>query len=292
MPRAFRKAFAGPPRLSTATLPVFVVSSGRSGTAMLHKLFSAMDGVEMHHEYMVHIAQPLGVKRYLGWVSREEAVNVLKAVHGAAVHYSDKPVWGDSSNKLSWLIGELAEAMPDAKFVHLVRDGRKVASSYFHKLGEECYDDRSTAVLAAHARDPARNPAPPPEKKYWWPLPKPSDPFAEAFKSFDQFERICWHWAEINRVILESLADIPPRCKYFARLEGLEANPSDVAGLLAFLGLPCRREYHAMFARPHNVNRPEDRLLNARQSASFQRVAGAMLDALGYAGKPEYVVKY
>jgi PAS domain-containing protein len=29
--------------------------------------------------------------------------------------------WGDSSNKLSWLIPELAERLPDAKFVHLVR---------------------------------------------------------------------------------------------------------------------------------------------------------------------------
>ncbi len=259
---------------------------------MLHKLLSAVDGVEMHHEYMVHVIQPLAVKRYLGWVGSAEAVSVLRGVHGAAVHYSKQPVWGDSSNKLSWLIGELAEVLPDAKFVHLVRDGRKVASSYFHKLGAECYDDHSTAILAAHARDPARNPAPPPEKKYWWPQPRPSDTFAEDFKSFDQFERICWHWAEINRVILKSLADIAPERKHFARLESLEANPPEVAALFGFLRLPFREAYHAMFARPHNVNQPEDRLLDAGQAASFQRIAGAVLDELGYAGKPEYVVKY
>jgi hypothetical protein len=292
IPRGFRKVLADSPRLSTTTSPVFIVSSGRSGTAMLHKLLSAVDGVEMHHEYMVHIVQPLAVKRYLGWVASAEAVSVLRGVHGAAVHYSEKPVWGDSSNKLSWLIDELAEALPDAKFVHLVRDGRKVASSYFHKLDAECYDDRSTAILAAHARDPARNPAPPPEKKYWWPQPRPSDDAAEDFKSFDQFERICWHWAEINRVILESLADIAPERKHFARLESLEANPPAAAALFGFLGLPFREAYHAMFARPHNVTRPEDRLLDTRQAARFQRIAGAMLDKLGYAGKPEYVVKY
>lgn len=278
--------------LSTETVPVFIVSSGRSGTAMLHKALSAAEGVEMHHEYMVHIVQPLAVKRYLGWISSAEALSVLRDVHGAAVHYSKCRIWGDSSNKLSWLIGELAQAMPDAKFVHLVRDGRKVASSYFHKLADECYDDRSTDMLAAHARDPHHNPAPPPEKKYWWPLPRPGDPWAEAFASFNQFERICWHWAEINRVILASLADIAPGQKHFVRLESLEADASEVAALLGFLGLAWHERYHAMFARPHNVNRPEDRLLDARQTASFQRIAGAVLDELGYAGRPEYVVKY
>ena len=48
--------------------PFFIVSSGRSGTAMLHKALSAVPGVEMHHEYMVQIIQPLAVKRYLGLV--------------------------------------------------------------------------------------------------------------------------------------------------------------------------------------------------------------------------------
>lgn len=278
--------------MSTNTLPIFIVSSGRSGTAMLHKLLSAVDGVEMHHEYMVHIVQPLAVKRYLGWVNRAEAVSVLRGVHASAAFYSEMRVWGDSSNKLSWLVAELAEAVPKARFVHLVRDGRKVASSYFHKLGNECYDERSTAILAAHARDPARYPAPPPEKKYWWPQPRPEDRIAEDFKSFDQFERICWHWAEINRVILDSLAELPPECRHFTRLESLEADPSAGEALFNFLELRWHETYHAMFARPHNVNRPEDRLLDTRQTASFQRIAGAMLDELGYAGRPEYVVKY
>jgi len=47
-----------------------------------------------------------------------------------------------------------------------------------------------------------------------------------------------------------------------------------------------------VFARPHNVNRPEDRLLDATQSTNFARIAGRMMETLGYAGEPEYVVKY
>jgi hypothetical protein len=278
--------------VSLDTQAFFIVSSGRSGTAMLHKVLSAAGNVEMHHEYMVHIVQPLGVKRYMGRVLPAEAQEILRNVHLAAVRYSEAAHWGDSSNKLSWLIPDLAELMPAAKFVHLARDGRKVASSYFHKLGNECYDDRSTAVLAGYARNPAQNPAPPPEKKYWWPLPRPGDPFEHAFAGFDQFERIAWHWAEINRVILAALAPLPEQQKLFMRLEDLESDPANVRALFAFLGLLCRDEHAAMFARPHNVNRPDDRLLDARQTQSFERIAGAMMQTLGYAGKPEYVVNY
>jgi hypothetical protein len=259
---------------------------------MLHKALSAAGDIEMHHEYMVHIVQPLAVRRYMGWIDSGNATDVLRDTHSAAIRCSEKGHWGDSSNKLSWLIPELAALVPGSKFVHLVRDGRKVASSYFHKLGDECYDDRSTAILAAHARDRERNPAPPPEKKYWWPLPRPGDPFEKDFAGFAQFERICWHWRAINRVIMEALEALPPQRKLFVRLEDLETSAQEVKALFDFLGLGWRDEHHDLFGRPHNVNRPEDRLLDANQTMAFERIAHPMMEALGYAGKPEYVVKY
>jgi hypothetical protein len=259
---------------------------------MLHKAISAAGGVEMHHEYAVQIVQPLAVRRYMGWAKRDEALNILRSTYGAAVAYSAAAHWGDSSNKTSWLIPELAELFPRAKFVHLVRDGRKVASSYFHKLGDECYDDRSTAALARYAADPERVLAPPPEKKYWWPLARPNDSRSAAFQGFSQFERIAWHWAEINRVILSSLSALPAERRCFVRLETLQADPRAVAALFAYLGLPVRKDIAQMFARPHNVNRPEDRLLDARQRVQFDAVAYAMMERLGYAETQEYVVNY
>ncbi len=278
--------------MSKATKPFFVVSSGRSGTAMLQKALSADDNVDVHHEYMVHIVQPLAVRRYLGIVDGAETRRVLGTTHASAVQYSEKIHWGDSSNKLSWLIPDLAALFPDAKFVHLVRDGRKVASSYFHKLGAECYDDRSTAILRAHLDDPARIPAPPPEKKYWWPQPRKSDPIASAFRGFCQFRRISWHWSEINRVILEDLERLPAQHSRFVRLEDLCASPETLRELFGFLGLPYRDLYFSMFERPHNVNRPRDSLLSDAQREQFETIAGSMLERLGYAAREEYVVNY
>jgi hypothetical protein len=272
--------------------PFFIVSSGRSGTAMLHKALSAVPGVEMHHEYIVQIIQPLAVRRYLGLVEGEAATKTIAETYGAALRYSQATHWGDSSNKVSWLIPELAAAFPQARFVHLVRDGRKVASSYFHKLGDECYDDRSTAILQAHYDAPQTHAAPPPEKKYWWPLPRHGAKDAEIFHGFSQFERICWHWAEMNRLALEELSRLPPERTMFVRLEELRAAPSEVRALYEFLDLPWRDEAYGMFARPHNVNRPEDHLLDPVQREQFEAIAGDMLARLGYAGRPEYAVNY
>ncbi len=272
--------------------PFFIVSSGRSGTAMLHKALSGAGDVEMHHEYMVQITQPLAVKRYLGLIDEAQCRSAIADIYAAAIHYSEAAHWGDSSNKLSWLIPDLAALLPAAKFVHLVRDGRKVASSYFHKLGDECYDDRSVAILQAHYDHPDKHPAPPPEKKYWWPLPRKTDPLADPFRSQDQFARIAWHWAEINRVALAELAKLPASRTLFVKLEELRSTPSLVEELYEFLELPFRDSDFAQFARPHNVNRPEDKLLDARQTAQFETIATDMMEQLGYAGTPEYVVNY
>ena len=259
---------------------------------MLHKALSAVSGVEMHHEYMVQITQPLAVRRYLDLIGASDALRAVEQIYSGAIRYSDTAHWGDSSNKLSWLIPELAALFPKARFVHLVRDGRKVAGSYFHKLGRECYDDRSTAILQAHYDDPIAHPAPPPEKKYWWPLPRHGTADAAAFRAFSQFERICWHWAEVNRLVLEELSRLPAERTLFVRLEELRAAPSEVRNLYEFLNLPYRDEAYGAFVRPHNVNKPEDRLLDPTQRAQFEVIAGDMLARLGYADRAEYLVSY
>ena len=58
--------------------PFFIVSS-RAAPAppCCTRRLSAVPGVEMHHEYMVQITQPLAVQRYLGLVGAEEAAAIL-----------------------------------------------------------------------------------------------------------------------------------------------------------------------------------------------------------------------
>jgi hypothetical protein len=146
--------------------------------------------------------------------------------------------------------------------------------------------------MQAHYDDPRGHRAPPPEKKYWWPVPRRGNPKAHAFRTFDQFERIAWHWAEVNRTILQSLSVLPKERTLFIALEDLHEKPSAAKALYDFLNLRYRNEDFAVFARPHNVNRPEDKLLDEKQRAQFDRIAGAMMHEFGYDGREEYVVNY
>jgi hypothetical protein len=123
-------------------------------------------------------------------------------------------------------------------------------------------------------------------------VPRRDDPAAAAFLSYDQFQRIAWHWAEVNRVAQEALAALPDERTLFVRLEDLRESPVLVRGLHDFLGVAFADSDFAVFARPHNVNRPEDRMLDAAQRAQFDAIAGTMMDRLGYGGRAEYAVSY
>jgi len=278
--------------VTAETKPFFVVSSGRSGTAMMQRLFGCFPQAEIHHEYMVDYVQPIAVKYHMGIAGLGETMQVLRTTHAAAIHYSDALLWGDSSNKLSWIIPALDRLFPEARFVHLIRDGRKVTSSYFHKLSDECYDDQSTGVLQRYYDARGDLPAPPPEKKYWWPLPPRGHMQELEFLTYNQFQRIAFHWAEINRTIVHDLDSIPPARRHTVRLEDLVSRGDARQGLLNFLGLPWDDRIVGLLNRPHNVNRPEDYPLTREQTEQFNLIAGDVMQMFSYDRRPEYRVAY
>ena len=196
-----------------STIPFFIVSSGRSGTKMLEKLLGSYNNVEMYHEYKCKYIQPLAVKYALEIINPNEALSILKKFHGKSIYSSDKEFWGDSSNKLSWLIPVLSQLFPNAKFIHLIRDGRKVVNSFYNKLGNECYDDKSTEILQNWVDNPDTSIEPPPEKKYWWNVAKPN--VNKKFRDYNQFQRICYHWKNVNEVIHHDLKNIEEDKKMF-----------------------------------------------------------------------------
>jgi SAM-dependent methyltransferase len=278
--------------LHQETKPIFIVSSGRSGTQMMQRLFERFPSVEAHHEYLCTHVQPLAVKYVHGLLERKEVVERLAELHGSAISLSPKPIWIDSSNKLSWLIGPLRELFPTARFVHLVRDGRKVVSSFFHKLKDECYDDASTAALQAWIDEPDKHPMPPPEKKYWWNAARPGTEDGERFRTLDQFGRICRHWVHVHQVIFAEFEEVSQSHKRFYRLEDLHRRPDLVCDLLEFIGLDYTADDFWTLQRPHNVSRPEDYLLSPEQQARFDEIAGSMMERLGYGHTGEYRVVY
>ena len=76
------------------------------------------------------------------------------------------------------------------------------------------------------------------------------------------------------------------------RLEDLRESPQLARELYEFLGQHFDDGDFATFARPHNVNRPEDRMLDDAQRQQFDAITGGIMDRLGYGGRAEYAVSY
>lgn len=278
--------------MTNRTEPAFIVGSGRSGTRTFFRMLCGAPDVEIHHEYAVLQVQQLAALHYMGLASSAEAVAQLANWHGAAVHWTTANRWIDSSNKLSWLVEPLAELFPKARFLAIVRDGRKVVPSFFYKLREEMYDDGACASMMRWLEHRHDLPPPPPEKRYWWNVPQPGQPFHEPFPRFDRLQRVAYHWAESNRVILESFAKLPAASTRVVRLEDLRRDPGLLRETIEFLGVPFDDTFAEYIQTPRNVFFPMDFQLTTSQLQAFDAICGPMMRRLGYDQREVYRVEY
>lgn len=274
------------------TIPIFVVGSGRSGTRMIFKLLTGISEVEIYHEYLCTHIQQVAALYYMKIISKMEVKQKILDTHGAAIYYSKAKYWVDCSNKLSWVIEPLFELFPQSKFVNLVRDGRKVANSFFYKLSDEMYDDESVKIMQDWLKDQENLPIPPPEKKYWWNIPREGQPFAGEFSKFDRFQRCCYQWREANRVVMESLKKVPREQLLFVKLEELTTKRDVLKRFLDFFEVKYEEHFFEFLQTPQNVIFPMDFKLTDTQLKQFDEIARGMMKKLCYADKEEYEVKY
>jgi hypothetical protein len=266
------------------TQPIFIVSSGRSGTHALAKMLNSYENIDFNHEYMVHHVQPLAVKWSHGLIGYREVFDTLWITHIAGYRYSKADIWGDASNKLSWLISPLDQLFPKAKFIQIVRDGRKVVSSFFHKLGNEIYAPDDVIELRNWIMNQRyMSVGPPPEKRYWWNLP----PVA-----CKQFTAICWHWHLCHTAITEALEDIPEERKRTFKLEHIVSDPAIFEEFVRFVGVEYRDDKFAMLKRPDNVNVPIDFPLDEGQQETFWNICGETMEQFGYKEDDYYQMEY
>jgi sulfotransferase family protein len=137
----------------------FVVGVGRSGTTLLQLMLDAHPELAMPHETgfvpdLIEVAERPGAApedllgvitshRRWGDYGLEEsdllrrfqslapitAGDAVRAFYRAYADRAAKPRWGDKTPGYTLHIRRIARALPEARFIHLIRDGRDVALS-------------------------------------------------------------------------------------------------------------------------------------------------------------------
>ncbi|MEA2451759.1 MAG: hypothetical protein QOG04_469 [Actinomycetota bacterium] len=138
--------------------PFFIVGSARSGTTLLrlilnaHKdvavppesrfvveLWNGQDSVDVddlltrlssHKRFQTWDIPVDAVRQELPTTERVSYADAIRATYAAYAHANGKSLWGDKTPRYVENLDLLARLFPDARFIHLIRDGRNVALSY------------------------------------------------------------------------------------------------------------------------------------------------------------------
>jgi len=125
----------------------------------------------------------------------------------------------------SFVVPFLAEAMPDAQFIHIIRDGRDAAVSH----SEQPWLNAKSAGSGKRGRGgqlwgPAAR---------WWVEPGRREDFAAV----SDIVRSAWCWRRFTEAALDGLATLPAGKSIEVRYESVVSDPMRAADLLSgFLG--------------------------------------------------------
>jgi Sulfotransferase family len=239
---------------------VFVVGSPRSGTTFLAGAIGSLPGfVDLGEVAPVKAAVP-----ELASLAPDEAGRRLRRILAVSRRVglvgAVRPV--EQTPEMSFVVRAIPLAYPEARVVHIVRDGRDVVCSLLEKpwlRREQVQVDDAGVPYGAYAR--------------FWVEPGR----AAEFESASDARRAAWVWR--SYVTAARTAESTLEVRY----EDLAADPVAVAGQLADpLGVRVE-PLTAALGRAHTSSVGRYRAdLSAEQLADVEEEAGGLLHELGY----------
>jgi Sulfotransferase family len=243
--------------------PIFLVGSPRSGTTLTVTLFATHPDVanwseagrlwdpihyhdpEAEHHWSAEDATPGRIRRLHRWCEW------YRQSHGKARFVNKHP-------RNSMRIAYLRRAFPDARFIHVIRDGRAVVSSILAQIGRR--ERRQKRPMGGFAKPPG------------W----------RALLRDDLAEQTALQWQAIVRHVREQreeLGDAYTEVRY----ETLCAQPRETyRTLFAFAGLTNDAAALAGIPEQLDVSEGWRERLTPEQLATIEKAAGDLLRELGY----------
>lgn len=191
--------------------PVFVLSTGRCGTALLDKILNSHDKVKAFHNPYPELGFHSNLA-YDAWVANK---SLDKLVVDSARYelIRDNYILGkqyiETNNRITFFAFQLAQLFPKAKFIHLVRNPNSFIESGLNRNWFQ------SGKLTEESR-----------------LIKPVD----GWRNENQAEKIWWLWNETNRFIHEFKEATPASRVLTVKAEDLFSKAETTKSVFSFIG--------------------------------------------------------
>lgn len=224
--------------------PVWVLSTGRTGTNTLTELFRLSPKIDPYHEPSPELFQ-LSHDYYMRNIDRQQALSALMYARDEWVFRSvrDSMIYVETNNRVTYLADLLLELYPQSKFLYLYRNPYDFIRSGMRR---SYYD--------GHLRDPGRI------------TPTSKDDYYDEWKAFSTLEKVAWNWRTVNRHCLRFLEQLPESQKIKLSSETLfTAGKQETDRLFDFIG---SSEYHPPASEIQDVLGTR---YNAQKKGSFSK---------------------
>ena len=248
---------------------VFVLSTGRVGTQTLSSLFKLAKNVFAYHE-----PEPLlyGLSKLAyennNKIVRKILIEAFLALRKEKIEYSlySKRGYVETSPHATFLAPIILEAIPNARFIHVVRAPRYVIRSGMRR---KWYNGNSA--------DKNRI------------VPNPESEEGKRRESYSPFQKNSWLWAETNKWILEFSSSLPADRIILVRSEDIfTANEEIIKKLFSFINspMPSKRKIKHVLNKNLNIQRsgifPEVSDWSDKMHSELFSIAGETAGILGY----------
>ncbi len=260
------------PEKWTMVEPIFIISTGRTGTKFLAKFLDQFNEINSVHEPNPDFLK-LGIEFASQKTSIRKAENTIlryRTPMYRKIKRRNVKYYIESNNRLFSLIKPLVKAFDQPKILHIVRDGRDYVRSGMSRPYGGYFSDGDT-------------------------LPRlkatlfPEDEYYEEWDEMSKFEKTCWLWVKKDNFIFEDIKSYSNSITIKFEEVFKDENHTGIKKTSDFIGFD-ERKLLSIFKDMHEkrVNKtkeysiPHWKKWSEKKKRIFDEIAGEHMEKYGY----------